>query len=816
MPKVSKRKSQSRKANQVSVNTRRISQREKRILEIKQALIRMNDDELLLIYQNIIQPTNDKKVIRHTRRKKLIDTIEKLPDDQLKSAVHLLNTMRYSKGPNQGNLLSPFLQDKALDFVNSSLYRAGQSSSSLIQSNKALQKQVTKLKHSNTKKNHKVRQLIGSLSQYKRKRHQYISKVRATARRPLLVDSQTLKESIKAMIMKNKSQYTNEFINIATQISQVGQISFRSTVQATQLILGFLTGESSPLSKQSIIRWNKEISEMHVNEIFNQSNTFKFYSFGIMADESTRGQQKIFVLCIIFWNNRTNTPDFRLLEMKNLDRCTGNSVAQAIYSTFEHFKIKFHQCLTFVSDNTNYMSGKTGGAVALFNKLTGAESYRIPCSLHVVHNIMNNFEEVCFGKLPGVSGCSQKKLPANLLYLTWELHDGYSKSNKETPMGINSDHIRLLYQERIQYKLPKYQQPIRSRWLYELTCAEQYLEHREAHIQFVNWFLPCLKSRKNTPKTCIKKWELFEAWLHDPFLNIQIKVLIRFGKDFYRPFAKFVTGYDPNIQELIPNLSDITTFSGRRSHQMSDFVARTTMQLKNIVENPCHFFENELLEGTDLLNNDQFNELITKIELGAQKALELHQKWLNCWLHLPLSVCQLGGKHGREFARSFICITLNIPWSSPPSLRELCYAKFIEADVSSEGINDFGLSEALEDIDFKAEFLQFINEANKNLYDFPKIFEFIKYRIWYIVIHQQQVEGLFNKWDLKTHQNMTNSLQQSKLQLATTPLTEIKCSSFDLTKLRAKKRQALNEITSLYNQSSSVNQDQNLEQKATL
>ena len=75
------------------------------------------------------------------------------------------------------------------------------------------------------------------------------------------------------MIMKNKSQYTTEFINVTTQISQIGQMSFRSTVQATQMILGFLTGESSPLSisTQTIIRWNKEISEMHVNEIFSFS-----------------------------------------------------------------------------------------------------------------------------------------------------------------------------------------------------------------------------------------------------------------------------------------------------------------------------------------------------------------------------------------------------------------------------------------------------------------------------------------------------------------------------------------------------------------
>ncbi|PKY50231.1 hypothetical protein RhiirA4_466604 [Rhizophagus irregularis] len=52
--------------------------REKSILEINQALSQMNDDELLLIYQNIIQPTNDKKT-RPTRRQKLIEMIEKLP-----------------------------------------------------------------------------------------------------------------------------------------------------------------------------------------------------------------------------------------------------------------------------------------------------------------------------------------------------------------------------------------------------------------------------------------------------------------------------------------------------------------------------------------------------------------------------------------------------------------------------------------------------------------------------------------------------------------------------------------------------------------
>ena len=137
------------------------------------------------------------------------------------------------------------------------------------------------MEYSNAKKLVKVRQLAGTISQYKRKQHQHISKVHATARKPLLANSQSLKANIQTIIMKNKRHYTTNFINMATQVSQIGQMSFRNTAQAMQLILGFLTGESLPLpiSSQSIIRWNKEISEIHVNQILNQSTSRIFYSW---------------------------------------------------------------------------------------------------------------------------------------------------------------------------------------------------------------------------------------------------------------------------------------------------------------------------------------------------------------------------------------------------------------------------------------------------------------------------------------------------------------------------------------------------------
>ncbi|CAG8500933.1 9208_t:CDS:2 [Gigaspora margarita] len=130
--------------------------------------------------------------------------------------------MQYSKGLNKGSLLSPFLQNKILSFINSLLYKSGQDSDSLTQR---------------------------TLSQHKRKQSQHISKVHVAAHRPLLADSQSLKA----------------------------------------------------------------------------------------INKSTRGQQKMF--CVLFWNSKSNKPDFQVLEMKDLLYCTRKSVAQAMYDALGNFSI---------------------------------------------------------------------------------------------------------------------------------------------------------------------------------------------------------------------------------------------------------------------------------------------------------------------------------------------------------------------------------------------------------------------------------------------------------------------------------------------
>ncbi|CAG8768967.1 27121_t:CDS:1, partial [Racocetra persica] len=150
-----------------------------------------------------------------------------------------------------------------------------------------------------------------------------------------------------------------------------------------------------------------------------------------------------------------------------------------------------------------------------------------------------------FGKLPATTGFSKTQHPFNLLYLTWLLHDGYNHSDKDLPLNIRGETIKSLYKERLDYQLDKYQHPLQSRWQYELIMAEQFLERREVHIEFVAWFLPKLRNLKKVPSSYLQKWELFQNWLDDPELNIEIQCLVKFGQKFYRPFTEFLVDYDP-------------------------------------------------------------------------------------------------------------------------------------------------------------------------------------------------------------------------------------------------------------------------------
>jgi len=76
------------------------------------------------------------------------------------------------------------------------------------------------------------------------------------------------------------------------------------------------------------------------------------------------------------------------------------------------------------------------------------------------------------------------------------------------------------------------------------------------------------------------------------------------------------------------------------------------------------------------------------------------------------------------------------------------------------------LFQVLENSEFQEQFLAFSQNTHVELPNYLLVYEFVKYRIWPIIVHQQHLEGMFNRYDLKTHPNMSVDLQEARLQLS--------------------------------------------------
>jgi len=179
------------------------------------------------------------------------------------------------------------------------------------------------------------------------------------------------------------------------------------------------------------------------------------------------------------------------------------------------------------------MSGSKGGAVVNFNQRCGANAIRIPCSLHAVHIAATTFDNSVFGKISSPSGLSLNPHPFNVINLAYHLHSGHNESNKDNPLNMKNETISKMYKALLNVDLKKYQKPITSCWLYQLTTAKQYLECRELHLTFTNWFVEKLEGSRNVPEGYLHKWKTFLGFLENEKLNIEILIMVKFGKWFY-------------------------------------------------------------------------------------------------------------------------------------------------------------------------------------------------------------------------------------------------------------------------------------------
>ncbi|CAG8757691.1 14225_t:CDS:1, partial [Acaulospora morrowiae] len=198
--------------------------------------------------------------------------------------------MRYSHGKNQDQIISPYIQKKASDYISDTLYKPGKSINELNHNNKQLKQKVQKLQRSEDRVIHKVRKLNGSVAQFKRKHHQCISQTRAVARHPPELKDDDIKAMIRNIVKKNKKEYSTDFIRLTLQVSQIGQTSFNTIAASINTIFNFLMGDDTEswISAATISRWYREVSELHMRNVFQQANQSSYFTFGMRADESSR------------------------------------------------------------------------------------------------------------------------------------------------------------------------------------------------------------------------------------------------------------------------------------------------------------------------------------------------------------------------------------------------------------------------------------------------------------------------------------------------------------------------------------------------
>ncbi|RIB20224.1 hypothetical protein C2G38_2179820 [Gigaspora rosea] len=167
--------------------------------------------------ENLFQELQYSTKLESKLRQKLHLKIDSIFSDQLSRAIYILNNMIYTKGKHQGELISEYCQRKALKLLENFLYKHGSVAISLTQKIKKLEN-----------KNKKLQNELGKLKEQIR----------------LLKISVSSKEKIKQKkLFKSKNEYSTQFLQTATEISNLGQISLKSTAAYTKKFYEFITGE---------------------------------------------------------------------------------------------------------------------------------------------------------------------------------------------------------------------------------------------------------------------------------------------------------------------------------------------------------------------------------------------------------------------------------------------------------------------------------------------------------------------------------------------------------------------------------------------
>src|SRR5438128_10624825 len=98
---------------------------------------------------------------------------------------------------------------------------------------------------------------------------------------------------------------------------------------------------------------------------------------------------------------------------------------------------------------------------------------------------------------------------------------------------------------------------------------------------------------------------------------------------------------------------------GNRAHELPDQVLFWLSELNEMGESPNNYFSEEFEEFSSIIPESELQNYCFQLKHDLKAAFESFSKWMECWIHLPLSVCRLGGENVLERLLRKFLITLS-------------------------------------------------------------------------------------------------------------------------------------------------------------
>jgi hypothetical protein len=220
--------------------------------------------------------------------------------------------------------------------------------------------------------------------------------------------------------------------------------SFRSTPGAMKAALQLVL----PMTKESVIdrvvparssitEWTLFEAEYDQVAVFTVIGDSKY---GVLCDGSKRARKDLFLIAIFWFDKTTMSVYTKLINIVDLQHdASAEAMCRALLWTLQvRCKLKLTNLAYFCTDNTNSMSGLSGGCVAMLCQAVDILPLpRAPCVLHVWHLAIRSMRAVIyFGEMPAKLDRATKHLWNFLWALARHLYKTYIKRKHTTTTAV--------------------------------------------------------------------------------------------------------------------------------------------------------------------------------------------------------------------------------------------------------------------------------------------------------------------------------------------------------------------------------------------